>query len=180
MKFERTPSEGRLTHVECIYRPGERELARRLFELLGCRVVDREGIFFTAFVDPDGADYSTNVFYASEVTPEQWAFEGELARSSGAALERFAEARRAVPQRSFHFGFRVANEAIQTSLVERVRHAAAADEALRDRVQIDGVFRPGDPGALAPNMTQAFVWTDIVASGLLGLGQYIEVQWHHA
>jgi hypothetical protein len=27
-------------------------------------------------------------------------------------------------------------------------------------------------------MIQAFVWTDVVAAGLLSLGQHIEVQWH--
>ncbi len=27
-------------------------------------------------------------------------------------------------------------------------------------------------------MVQMFIWTDIVASGLLTLGQHIEVQWH--
>jgi hypothetical protein len=25
---------------------------------------------------------------------------------------------------------------------------------------------------------QAFVWTDVVAAGLLSMGQHVEVQWH--
>lgn len=179
MRTEAAVQDQRITHVECIYRPGERALAKRLFELLGCRVVDREGVFFTVFVDPAGVDYSTNVFYASEVTAEQLAFERELTQSAGRAVASFAEIRRGAPQRSFHFGFRVADEATQALLVERVRRASASDDALRGRVSVDGVFRPQDPGALAPNMTQAFVWTDIVASGLLSLGQHIEIQWHH-
>lgn len=180
MTTKSIPTDRSITHVECIYRPGERALARRLFELLGCRVVDHEGTFFTAFVDPAGADFATNVFYASEVMPEQWEFEREVARTADAALTRFSDFRRELPQRSFHFGFRVADEATQTALVDRVRRAAVEDAALRGRVSLDGVFRPGDPGAIAPHMTQAFVWTDVVASGLLGLGQFIEVQWHHA
>lgn len=171
------PHDRRITHVEFIHRPGERALATRLFELLGCRVVDRGGLFFTVFVDPTVESYSTNVFYASEVTAEQWAFEQALVRSSGPDVARFAESRRSVPQRSFHFGFRVEDDASRAALVERVR-AAADEEAFRGRLSVDGVFRPGDPGALAPNMTQVFVWTDIVASGLLCLGQYLEVQWH--
>jgi hypothetical protein len=27
-------------------------------------------------------------------------------------------------------------------------------------------------------MAQAFVWTDVMASGLLTIGQHIELQWH--
>src|SRR5215468_7806037 len=69
----------RLNHVEMVYRPGERELAGRVFELLGLRVLDRGGTWFTALVDPAVADFSNNACYASEVTPEQWALEQSLA-----------------------------------------------------------------------------------------------------
>ena len=37
---------------------------------------------------------------------------------------------------------------------------------------------PGDPGAYTDRMAQAFVWTDVMASGLLTIGQHIELQWH--
>ena len=40
------------------------------------------------------------------------------------------------------------------------------------------MFLPDEPGALAPNMIQAFVRTDVVAAGMLAFGQYIELQWH--
>jgi hypothetical protein len=39
------------------------------------------------------------------------------------------------------------------------------------------VFRPGDPGSYTDMMTQAFVRTDVIASGLLAFGQHIELQW---
>ncbi len=49
--------------------------------------------------------------------------------------------------------------------------SAGADGGdLAGRVRVAGVFRPGDPGAVAETMVQAFVWTDIVAAGLLTLG----------
>jgi len=54
----------------------------------------------------------------------------------------------------------------------------ARDSGLAGRVAVAGVFRPGDPSAVTDTMIQAFVWTDVVAAGLLTLGQHIELQWH--
>lgn len=166
-----------LTHVEFLHAPGERQLAQDLFTLLGCRVVDRGGTFFTAFVEPTGSNYSNNVFYGSEVTPEQWEFEQTLRDRVGPQVDDFVATRRALPQRSFHFGFRVPDESARHEVVERVK-AASESGPLAGRVAPAVVFRPGDPGAIAPNMIQSFVWTDVVASGLLTLGQFIEVQLH--
>jgi hypothetical protein len=70
-----------LNHVELVYRVGERPLAKRFFELLGCIVADRGGTFFTAFIDPTVNDFLNNCLYASEVTPEQSALEAALARA---------------------------------------------------------------------------------------------------
>jgi hypothetical protein len=177
-----TAATGRgLTHAEFVYQPGERHLAAAFFELLGCRPSDRGGEFFSSFVEPAVADYSSNVFYASEVTPEQWALEQAIgadtttvARTRTAYLERL----RREPQRSFHLGFKVPTEAELDATVARVAAAATDHPDLARRVAVAGVFRPGDPGALAPNMVQAFIWTDVVAAGLLSMGQHIEVQWH--
>jgi hypothetical protein len=167
----------RLTHVELLHRPGERELAARFFNLLGCETVDRGGHWFSAIVDPGGErDFSNNVFYASEIGQEQWAFEQALAGLP--ALEEYHHAMRDKPQMSGHFGFRVPTQAHLEEIVERVRTAGADDPDLAGRVAVAGVYRPEDPGAVAPNMVQAFIWTDIVVSGLLALGQHIEVQWH--
>lgn len=43
--------------------------------------------------------------------------------------------------------------------------------------EVAAVFGPGDPGAVVDTMVQAFVWTDVIASGLLTIGQHIELQW---
>lgn len=174
-------SARRLTHAEFVYRPGERHLAAAFFELVGCRPADRGGEFLTSFVDPEVADYSTNAFYASEVTPEQWQLEQAFATDRGsvdAARATYLERLRREPQRSFHLGFKVPTEAELDAIVDRVRTAATDHPDLAGRVAVAGVFRPGDPGALAPNMVQAFIWTDVVAAGLLTLGQHVEVQWH--
>ena len=56
-------------HAELVYRPGERGVARRLFEVLGRKVVDDGGPWLRI----DGT------VFISEVTPTQWAFEQELA-----------------------------------------------------------------------------------------------------
>jgi hypothetical protein len=164
-----------LTHVELLHRPGERELAAAFFELLGCEPVDRGAHWFTSFVAPDAErDWSTNVLYASEVGAEQWALEQELPPEA----EGYRRVMRARPQMSPHFGFRVPTEEALDELVARVRRAETAEGSLKGRVAVDGVFRPGEPDAVAPNMVQAFVWTDVVAAGLVTLGQHIEVQWH--
>ena len=169
-----------LTHVELVYRPGERALAIELFEVLGCRPVDRGGEYFTSFVEPSDRDYGTNVLYASEVTPSQWALEQALQAGTELAqpMRDYVEHLRRQPQRSFHFGLRIPERAALEATIERIGIAGEQDPELAGRVAIAGVFRPGEPGAVTDTMIQAFVWTDVVASGLLTLGQHIELQWH--
>lgn len=174
-----TDMDRRLTHVELLYRPGERALAQKVLRLLGCEPVDRGGEFFTTFVDPAGVrDYANNVLYASEVRGPQWEFEKLMAGDISAEQAAYLAALRREPQRSTHFGFRVASETALNELVDRVRRAGADDPELVGRIAVDGVYRPGEPGSIAQNMVQAFIWTDVLAAGLLSFGQHIEVQWH--
>lgn len=174
-----TTADRRLTHVELLYRPGERQLAQKVLRLLGCDPVDRGGEFFTTFVDPDGVrDYANNVMYASQVGGAQWEYEKLMAGDVSAERAAYLAAMRQEPQRSTHFGFRVSSEEALDELVARVRAAGADDPELKERVAVDGVYRPGEPGSIAQNMVQAFIWTDVLAAGLLTFGQHIEVQWH--
>ncbi|HQV57944.1 MAG TPA: hypothetical protein PKV27_08020 [Ilumatobacteraceae bacterium] len=167
-----------LNHVETLHRPGERQLAIQLFRLLGFEPVDSGRHWFTSFVDPCAErDWSNNAIYCSEVGTEQWALEQRLVAVGGDALEAYAEMLRTRPQYSTHFGIRVGSEAELDELVERVRHAGESDAQLAGRVQVRGVYRHDEPDAIAPNMTQVFIWTDVVAAGLLTLGQHIELQW---
>jgi len=173
-----------LNHVEMIYRPGERELAGRVFELLGMRVVDRGGEWLTALIDPSVGDGSNNACYASQVTPEQWKLEQTLTSvmasgdsEVGSAAQAYANKVQAEPQHSFHFGIRYHERDDFDAALDRFR-AAATDPQLAGRVSLLGVYDPSEPGAYAPGMFQAFVRTDVVAGGLLALGQLIELQWH--
>ncbi len=171
-----------LNHVELLYRPGERDLALRVFELLGFRAVDRGGTFFTAFVEPGEADFANNAVYASEVTPEQWELEQALADALGAddsvgtAARAYLTRLGKEPQRSFHFGIRFPTvEALEATLA-RIDAVGDTDPELAGRVTVSGVFRPGDPGSYTDTMVQAFVRTDVVAAGLLAFGQHVELQ----
>ena len=178
------PLARQLNHVEMVYRPGERALAARVFELLGLRVIDKGGEWLFALVDPEQADLANNACYASEVTPEQWALEQTLATviadsddDVGSDARAYLERLRAEPQRSFHFGIRFFSRDDYDAALDRVR-AADDDSELAGRVNLSGVFHPDEPGAAAPNMIQAFVRTDVVAAGLLAFGQHVELQWH--
>ena len=93
-----------LTHVELLYRPGEREQAIAVLDLLGCEPFDRGGHWFTAFVDPAAEgprNYADNVLYASEVTPAQWALEQALGTGLAADREELCGAH---AERSAAFG----------------------------------------------------------------------------
>jgi hypothetical protein len=173
-----------LNHVEMVYRPGERELATRVFELLGMRVVDNGGEWLFALIDPCVGDASNNACYASQVTPEQWTLEQSLASvmvsgdsEVGAAAQAYADKVQAEPQHSFHFGIRYLEREDFDATLDRFR-GSATDPQLAGRVSLLGVYDPSEPGAYAPGMFQAFVRTDVVAGGLLALGQLIELQWH--
>jgi len=83
---------------------------------------------------------------------------GETALASPASVPHFA----------LNFPSRDAIEPVISKL-ENLR------PALAERVRMQ-VWRPGDPGAFAPNCTMAFVYTDIIAGNVGGLGQIIELQ----
>ncbi len=146
-----------LNHVEMVYRPGERALAARVFELLGMRVADHGGEWFFSLIDPAVADVANNACYASQVTPEQWALEQALEATIdepsddelGSVARTYLARLRAEPQRSFHFGIRYFAREDFDATLERVR-AAESDAELAGRVALIGVFHPDDPGTLAP------------------------------
>lgn len=177
----------RLNHVEMVYRPGERDLATLVFELLGMQVLDNGGPWMFAHVDPAIGDAANNACYASEMTPEQWALEqallsaittdGDDALGVGAVATGYLARLHAEPQRSFHFGIRLFDRDDFDATLERIR-AAEAHADLAGRVELIGVYHPDEPGAYAKGMIQAFVRTDVVAAGLLAFGQHVELQWH--
>ncbi len=164
----------RLTHVEFLHAPGERALAARVFELLGCTVSDSGRHWFTAFIDTDLRDYANNSFYASEAPAEQLLIEASLPDS----VDVWVDMVRSVPQKSPHFGVRVGTVEEHQEIIENIRDASTNDDELRGRIEVLGLFPHDAPDAIATNMDQAFIWTNVIASGPLRLGQVIELQWH--
>jgi hypothetical protein len=166
----------RLNHVELVYRPGERELAKKIFEVLGFLVTDTGGPYINNDVDPSNPAGSNNVVYASEVTPQQWAFEQQLQQSiaSGgeiaSSFEAFQENMREAPYLSTHFGIRLSQEEMEAT-VARVEALNAPE--LEGRVSVSARF---GPGSLTPTLQQAWVKTDVFAAGLITVGQHIELQ----
>ena len=170
-----------LNHVELVYRPGARGRVARVFEVLGCRVIETGGPYLVVQIERDTPSLLDNVIYASEVTPEQWRFEAALGRALGAgdalgeAHRSFGGRLRDQPQATSHFGIRVGSEAELDGILDAIDSLAPAADAVCD-LEVTGVFRPGDPGALSDSLIQAFVRTELCAAGLITLGQHIELQ----
>ncbi len=169
-----------LNHVEMIYRPGERHLVTKLFTALGCTVIDTGATHLYIAVDTPDQHGLNNSLYASEVTQEQWLLEQQLQQALqgesplAAAYAGYDDKFRRHPQLTSHFGIRFPSFAKLEETLSQLEHHL--DPELAGRVQIKGVFRPGDPGSYTDLVMQAFIKTDIAASGLLAFGQHIELQ----
>ncbi len=166
-----------LNHVALVYQPGERAVARKLFELLGCDAREGSGPWLSGAVDDSEPDRSNNALFATEVAPEELAFARQLAEvtSQGdlaAGREEFEARRKRNPQQFSHFGIRM-SEQEQADIIARIE--ALDDPELEGRVEVR-VFRPGDPDSYTPKMIQAFVFTDIVSLGMTPSGVAIELQ----
>ena len=169
-----------LNHVEMLYQPGERSLAVKVYEALGCRVSQTDGETMVVHVAPDQNDPVNNVLYSSEVSPEQWQLEQELraARtdrpSLAAAFATYDHKLRNHPHGITHFGIRYPSFARLEEALARM--GRDLDPRLEGRLSVSAVFRPHDAGARSDRLIQAFVTTDVVAAGLFMLGQLIELQ----
>jgi hypothetical protein len=184
------PGARMLNHLELVYAPGERSLARTLLEGLGLRVVDPrtdpvpENLgpaadpYLIVYVDPESTDVFDNVIYASEVREEQWRFESavrqEIARDARlAGLHRgWLDAYEALPQAMTHIGIAYPSPIEVETAVSRLRRTPE----LEGRVTLSDVYVPGGPGSLDDRVVQGFVYTDVVSTGLLLSGQQIELQ----
>ena len=169
-----------LNHLEMVYRPGERHLVNKLFTALGCSVSDTGHTHMGIAVGATDKYGLNNSLYASEVTAEQWALEQQLqkALAEGSALASayagYEEKFRRHPQLTSHFGIRYPSFDALEKTLDHLENGL--DPELKGRVQIKGVFRPGDPGSYSNVIMQAFIKTDIAASGLITFGQHIELQ----
>ncbi len=174
-----------LSHVETLYRPGERKLAIELVEALGCSITDTgfkgDGVdtFLAVHPNPNDPDPQSNVFYMSQIRPEQFAVEERLKQFSeteagfAAQLNAYRDAARTKPFGVPHFALRLQS-------TDAIRHAEArirneASEALRERVHLR-VFYPEDADTAVGKVVQGFLYQDVVVSGSFLMGQLIELQ----
>jgi hypothetical protein len=174
-----------ITHSECIFAPGDEDLVKELFTTLGFAVTKVDPYpYVIAHVNPDVKDPMANVLYASEMTPTQQVFEKTLRTTLEAnpefktAAHNWEQDFRDDPQRSVHFGFKYDSREEFEAVIERLREAGQPGRPLAGRVVVTGVYFPGDQGSITDTMAQGFVWTDVMASGILAFGQHLEMQWH--
>jgi hypothetical protein len=171
-------------HVEMVHRPGEAHLAGKLLTLLGYEPM----VSPTPFAGVRWQFSPDKVLWVSEVTPEQWAFEewlqARLADSGTAESRAFVEGAKTKPQKFAHFGVGFSTLTDWEAVVARLRKAAAEDPEFAGRISVPLVSRPEDVGSVAHDsggkigrtLYQAFLRTDVISSGILTLGQAIEIQ----
>ena len=175
---------GSNNHVEMVHRPGEEHLAHKLLTLLGCAPQKSPN----AFMGVNFTFSNDQILWVSEVTPEQWAFEewiqAQLGEAGNAESQAFVAKLKTHPQRYSHFGLGMTTLDDWEAAVDRVRVASESDPELKGRVSVPLVSRPESPGSVASEtggkmgktLYQAFVRTDIISTGLLTLGQAVEIQ----
>lgn len=172
-----------LSHVEAVYRPGDRQLAIHLFETLGCKTYDTgtpslSGKSYVS-VHPDpstrGLDH---VIYLSEMTAEQCRFE-EILRSRieadaalSAARDDFRALARAKPFGLSHIAIRYPDYETLERVLDGLEDRLTPDMKQRSVLR---VFRPGDTEEITWDSLQAFLYTDIAVSGCSAFGQVFEL-----
>jgi len=193
-----------LGHLALHYRAGDGDLVVRLFSGLGLRVEDlapgRNGDrFFKIVLDPGVED---GFFFAATAAPAQLAFEDAMteacrARDGAAALAAYRASRVSDPEAGFHIAVRYDSlEALERAVLSmetarsdeprlagrlaltRFKARAGQDLDVDARMAASPAFRPDDREAFGDKVVQVFLNTDVVAGGLLSLGQTFELTYH--
>lgn len=175
----------RLNHVEFAHRPGEGDLAVTLFEALGlhCRVIDTPPYGQYIVVSLDGSPHGENDMFASAAEPEQLALEDAFAGAiavEGSPLARaaggFRHLQREKAFRAAHFGLRMPGVAALDTVIAALD--ALARGTLAGRLDLGFTMERSHAEARATDspMKQIWVWTDVISTGLLTVGQQIELQ----
>jgi hypothetical protein len=173
-----------LNHIETLYQRGERDLAMGFARALGCtpietrQVSERGSTYICVHPDDNDRDGMNNVLYLSEIRDPQYDLEQGLKARFAAdgelsgLLDAYRHKATTNPFGIPHFGLRFPTFASIDPVLDAL--AACAAE-MPGRVRVKAV-RPGDPECMSQELIQAFVYTDIIASGLFCLGQVIELQ----
>lgn len=172
-----------LSHIETVYRPGERHLVLLLLNGLGLKIEETHG-YILGFIDErTETNHLENMISASEITPEHWKFEQALT----AAINRpelaelstsYQHALKTQPQTRPHFGMAYSSMTEWEATVERIRRMLEEHPELRGRIELASLFKPGDPGSQSDYLQHAFIYTNVIGSSCLSLGLVIELQYY--
>jgi hypothetical protein len=172
-----------LSHVEAIYRPGDRQLAIGLFEALGCKTIETETMspagstYISVHPDPNDRSHD-NVLYLSEMPAEQHGLEEVLRRKIDADSELSAARevyRGFANQRPFglsHVALRYPSFESLERILDGIEDRLTPEMKSRTTLKI---FHPGDSEEIGWDSIQAFVYTDIAVAGISAFGQVIEL-----
>lgn len=181
------PSGGnrRLNHVEFAHRPGEGGFATRLFEALGCSCTTIDTPPYGAYIviSLDGSPHGLNDMFASQAEPEQLAFEDALqgliaadASGLGGAAARYRSLQRDKAFRASHVGMRMPGVGALDAVIARLGALAQGDMAGRLELGFTMERSLEEARASDTPVKQIWVWTDVVSTGLLAVGQQFELQ----
>jgi len=175
----------RLNHVEFAHRPGDGELAVKLFEALGCSCTSIDTPPYGAYivVSLDGSPHGQNDMFASQAEPEQLAIENTMASliaadegGIGSAARQYRSLQRDKAFRATHVGMRMPSVAALDAVIERLGDLAQGEMA--GRLELGFMMERSREEARASDtpMKQIWIWTDIISTGLLAVGQQFELQ----
>lgn len=172
-----------LSHIEAVYRPGDRDLAIGLFEALGCKTYDTDTPSLSGqsyiSVHPDPAVRGMDdVIYLSEMTAEQSRLDTIVrarAETDPEMSAARADFRKLASERPFglsHIAVRYPDyESLEKVLGELNQRLTPA---MKER-SVVRIFRPGDAPEITWESVQAFVYTDIAVTGCTAFGQVFEL-----
>jgi hypothetical protein len=172
-----------LSHVEAVYRPGERRLAIDLFEALGCKTYDTgtpslSGANYISVHPDPGVRGMDDVLYLSEMTAEQSRLDAivrQRAESDPELGAARADFRKLASERPFglsHIAMRYPDYASLEKVLAGLEDRLTPEMKRRSVVR---VFRPGDAAEIVWESVQAFVYTDIAVTGCSAFGQVFEL-----
>ncbi len=193
-------------HLALHYMPGDEAPARHLLQLLGCTLVDNgpdpgnDG-FCTVHINAADTNHADNIFFLSEVAPEQLAIEQAIAEAlqldaNSKLLDTYRAKTTKAPESISHIGLRFADFAELESVLDAVGRAAAPggllagraelvkyaarpglDAAVDARMAASPAFAGDERPAFANHWVQCFVTTDLLGFGILALGHTFELDY---
>jgi hypothetical protein len=133
-------------------------------------------------VSLDGSPHGENDMFASQAEPEQLALEDALTRAiaaDAALAQAYADFRGLQRDKAFratHAGLRMPGVAALDTVIARL--GALAQGSLAGRLELGMSMERSREEARATSspMKQIWIWTNVISTGLLTVGQQFELQ----